>query len=345
MTLPHTPPARQYSASDLARDTLSDKWDAAKREAEYVSWMYAAHPDERIRKWGARIASCASLITYEWMPPRDGGRWRRRLVSTRLCRVRTCPICRWRRSLQLQADTLDTVRRLTADGSLRPVLLTLTVRNPELSELRDTLKAMTRAWSKLTRRIVWRGVAGWVRSIEITPGTISGHAHPHLHALLLVDESWTVEQMDRQLWSAEWRDVAALNYEPVVDIRPITSDGGVIEALKYSVKPGDGSLDPQWLPAVALAMDRVRLYACGGVISVAEPVSEEEYETREAGHEVDAPPAVPGHPHIRHGVQILYGWESSRRAYRRQSCIVYHPRHRVPPPYLRCAGVLLLRWR
>lgn len=324
MTISHKTPSRQYT-SELTRDTLSEKWDSAKREAEMVSWMYAAHSNEKVKKWSARISSCASLISYEWTPPKNGGRWHRRLVSTRLCRVRTCPICRWRRSMKLQADTLNTVRRLTEDH-LRPVLLTVTVKNPPLNELRDSLKTITTAWSKLTRRVSWRGVVGWVRSIEVTPGTIPGHAHPHLHALLLVDETWTPEQMEKTFWSAEWRDVAGLNYEPQVDIRPITSDGGVIECLKYAVKPGEGSLNPDWLPAVALAIDRVRMFATGGLISVKEPVSEEEYEKRQDGIEVEAPPVVSGHPTLRYGVQILYGWESSKRCYRRQSCVVYHQR-------------------
>ena len=313
-TLTHPPLASQSLAVDIG----SEKWDSTKREASLVSFLYRGHADERVRKWGERIESCAQLLRFDWTKTREG--WRRKLVSARLCRVRTCPICRWRRSLQLQQKLLRQVSSLTERDGLRPVLLTLTIKNPRLDNLKASLKEITKAWSKLTRRVVFSGVAGWVRSIEITKGNVLGCAHPHLHALLLVDQS--LVGLDLAIWSQEWRDLLSLDYDPQCDIRPITSEGGVIETLKYAVKPGDGSLDPVWLPAVALAINRVRLYACGGVISVPEPVTEAEYLESEAGQECE-PPVIVGHPHLRHGVSILYAWQQSRQKYIRASAVVY----------------------
>lgn len=307
-------PARQQPVSDLDRDILSAQWDLVRREASSVAWMYSGHENEKVRRWGARISTCAQQLTYEWLRCSDK-QWRRRLRSARLCRVRTCPICRWRRSLKLKADTLDTVRSILHQRpTLRCVLLTLTVRNPQLTDLRDSLQLITRAWSKLTRRVVFRGVVGWIRSLEVTPGTIPGHAHPHLHALLLVDETWSAEdlRLSREIWCEEWREVCGLNYIPVCDVRPVASEGGIIEVLKYTVKPGDGSMDSSWLPAVALALDRVRVFAAGGLIRVSEPENEIEDELQ--GTVCDGPPFIPGVRSVGAGCQIMYRWSGKKYA-------------------------------
>lgn len=318
-TLPSQISPRQQSISDLDRDTLSARWDLVRREADLVAWMYKGHSNERVRKWGHRIGNCAQLLKYEWIKSVSDSQWRRRLVSARLCRVRTCPVCRWRRSLRLQADTLDVMRHITdTNPTLRCVLLTLTVRNPQLEDLKETLKEITRAWSKLTRRVIFNGVVGWIRSIEVTPGTVHGAAHPHLHALLLVDESFSASKLDRNEWAEEWQSCLGLNYLPVCDVRPITSEGGVLEVLKYTVKPGDGSLDSSWLPEVALALDRVRVFATGGIIKVTEPPDDEEEEDLK-GTVCDAPPIITGVKTIKYGCQIVYEW---KRGYRRKLVIV-----------------------
>ena len=53
--------------------------------------------------------------------------------------------------------------------SYRWVFLTLTVKNPPVTELRDTLKAMNSAWQRLAQTKRFKGVVkGFIRTTEVT---------------------------------------------------------------------------------------------------------------------------------------------------------------------------------
>ena len=55
--------------------------------------------------------------------------------------------------------------------SYRWVFLTLTVKNPPVTELRDTLKAMNSAWQRLAQTKRFKGVVkGFIRTTEVTRG-------------------------------------------------------------------------------------------------------------------------------------------------------------------------------
>lgn len=328
MNFTQYPPGCQ---STLSHDTGSERWDEAKRDAEITAWLYRSHSSSKVRRWGERISGCGHSLTYSWEKGSEG--WSRRLKSARLCRVRTCPICQWRRSLRLQTDIQSRLDVIAVKSpELRPVMLTLTVRNCDLDGLRGTVKSMLHAWSKLTRRVSFSGVRGWIRSVEVTPGKMGpGFAHPHIHALLLVD-GWGEAELERDRWVAEWAAVLDIDYRPVVDIRPITSPAGIIEVLKYCVKTADYANDPDWLPSVALSLDRLRVFAAGGLIRVTEPDMEEDEERR--GEPVDGPPVVPGVRFVRDNLSIIYIWHSVRRRYVRCTHVV----DMLKPPPVRGSG-------
>ena len=71
-------------------------------------------------------------------------------------------------------------------------ILTLTVKNPPVTELRDTLKHMNDSWQRLIQTKRFKsGVAGFLRTTEVTRGNDADMmAHPHFHALLLVKPSY-----------------------------------------------------------------------------------------------------------------------------------------------------------
>ena len=70
--------------------------------------------------------------------------------------------------------------------SYRWVFLTLTVKNPPVTELRDTLKAMNSAWQRLAQTKRFKGVVkGFIRTTEVTRGKDGDMmAHPHFHAFI-----------------------------------------------------------------------------------------------------------------------------------------------------------------
>ena len=84
------------------------------------------------------------------------------------CRVRHCPVCQWRRSLLWRAVMFQQLPNIQERfPTHRWVFLTLTVKNPPVTELRDTLKHMNDSWKRLieTKRFK-SGVAGFCEQLK-----------------------------------------------------------------------------------------------------------------------------------------------------------------------------------
>ena len=298
-------------AADMPGD--GDRWTQARQMASIVAAAYRRDPSDRVRKWGERIDDCGRVLTIAY--DREGDSYRRQVVEARLCRVRTCPICAWRRAEKLAADLGQAVQRLCQPGGLVPLMLTLTVRNCHVSHLRETLQAMLKGWSLLRRRKVFQSlVVHWTRSIEVTRGRqhIPGDTHPHIHAIIMAhpDEAAALLCAD---WSSLWQDVMGLSYRPVCHIMPLDVQSRVVEALKYTVKPHDLTRHAVsgWLGAVALALDGVRVLACDEGLRLKEPTGDE----WAGGEIVDDLPQGIIPPPGRAPVSVTYHW--SGRAYYR----------------------------
>ena len=98
------------------------------------------------------------------------------------CRARLCPMCSWRRGLKLYG----TARKILNEAYNREpqgkaLLLTLTVRNCEASELKRVIQRMSRAFSLMFRDSVsFKGIVGWIRNTEITHD-IEMHITPDMY--------------------------------------------------------------------------------------------------------------------------------------------------------------------
>ena len=129
----------------------------------------------------------------------------------------------------------------------RWVFLTLTVKNPPVTELRDTLKHMNDSWQRLIQTKRFKsGVAGFFannRSHQGDDGDMM--AHPHFHALLLVKPSYFkgqgyIKQAD---WVEMWAKALRADYLPSVnesrkshfDEKGRKQLDKALETLKYSV--------------------------------------------------------------------------------------------------------------
>lgn len=255
---------------------LSDKdkpWDKRRSETDDVSSLYGQVGYERHVE---RLDSCSQMLLFAMTDP---GVFT--LENARFCRVRQCPTCQWRRQLMWKArfyKAQPEIERLYPKH--RWVMLTLTVRNCAIADLRSTLLHMNQSWKRLTVRKSFPAV-GFVRSTEVTRGE-DGSAHPHFHALLLVRASYFkgkgyLKQTD---WTEIWRQCCRLDYTPVVDVRAVKDlEGSAKEVLKYSVKPADLIADPHWLMELTKQLHKTRAVSVGGVLkdlfSDAEPTDDE----------------------------------------------------------------------
>ena len=164
----------------------------------------------------------------------------------------------------------------------RWVFLTLTVKNPPVTELRDTLKHMNDSWKRLieTKRFK-SGVAGFLRTTEVTRGNDGKMmAHPHFHALLLVKPSYfTINYIKQGDWVEMWAKALRADYLPSVNVKAVKAtldekgrkqlDKAICETLKYSVKPSDLALERDkgaWLHEMTKQVHKMRFIATGGVL-------------------------------------------------------------------------------
>jgi plasmid rolling circle replication initiator protein Rep len=241
------------------------------------------------QKQAKRMKDCADNLEFGWsLVSNETGETKFRLKYAKFCRVRHCPICQWRRALMWISRFFDAFPKIYAEyPEMRYIMLTVTVRNCEIAELRTTVDCMANAWNKLTKRKDYPA-QGFVRSLEVTRGK-DGSAHPHFHILLAVPPSYFGKNyLSKNDWAELWRSAMKLDYKPVCDVRivkerkekalvlegcnePQNDNKGhalmsaITETIKYTTKPADMVKDKAWLLEMVDQMRNVRAVSMGGI--------------------------------------------------------------------------------
>lgn len=260
----------------------SDKpWNVHKSESVKIAGIYASSA-AHARK-AERIRECSGLLEFGEVADPETGEVKLRLINARFCRVRYCPICQWRRSLLWRAKFYQALPGIIAQHpTARFLFLTLTVENCRVGELRETLQRMNQAWRRFVLRKEFSSVIGWVRTTEVTrEKERPDYAHPHFHVLLMVPASYFGRAyVKHAAWAEAWKGALRADYTPVVDVRTVkakkkTKAGeaetsslphdGLVETLKYSVKPSDMTEAPDWFITMTEQTHRLRFIATGGL--------------------------------------------------------------------------------
>ena len=243
-------------------------WDKHRRNADVISNYYRqggmdSHAD--------RVAFCSQLLEFKVVPKTDNGQKKLKLASARFCRVRNCPICQWRRSLRWKAKAYENLPKVLSDyPEGRWIFLTLTVRNCQLTDLRTTLDHLNKSFRRLTHLKCFPGI-GWIKSVEVTRGRDGKSAHPHLHCLILLKDSYYKEDyLSKSDWIALWKQSLKVDYSPVLDVKAIRSEsspvGLIAEILKYQCKESDLVASQEWFIVYQEQVNRTRAVAVGGVL-------------------------------------------------------------------------------
>ena len=265
----------RHQDSSLSDLSSRDKpWEVHRAQAQDVQAIYGeAREFERLAE---RIGKCSGVLRFSEAHDPETGEARLKLKEAQFCRVRHCPVCQWRRSLMWQARFYQALSGLIeAHTGVRWLFLTLTVRNCPVDDLRATLKSLNASWGRLVKRPEFKPVQGWIRTTEVTQGK-DGSAHPHFHALLMVPKSYFQGKyyVKQARWVEVWQSCARLNYAPSVDVRAVHPRKGedgtqaiqqaAAETLKYAVKPGDMTTDPEWFMELTRQVHKLRFVATGG---------------------------------------------------------------------------------
>ena len=190
-----------------------------------------------------------------------------KLKTAYFCHVRFCPVCAWRRVKKWQKRLLEAKPLIESDFiKYRWIFLTLTVKNCDTTNLRETITHMNKGFVRLSQLKSFPA-KGWIKSIEVTKGKVNDKAHPHIHALLLVPPGYFKggKYLSQEQWQKLWRKSARLDYDPVIDVRAVKDrEGSLIETVKYMVKSSDLKSDEEWLAEITKQLFKTRAVSIGG---------------------------------------------------------------------------------
>jgi plasmid rolling circle replication initiator protein Rep len=276
--------------SDYATSKKDEKWDSHRESTQNIESIFKSGEEIHTKQAG-RMSQCSGSLSFGWSKADESGETKLKLKQARFCHVRSCPVCQWRRSMAWQARMFRALEPISKQfPTHRWLMLSLTVRNCEVSDLKATIKSMQSAFMRLRKRKDWPA-HGYIKSLEVTRGR-DGSAHPHFHILTLVPSGYFGHKnayITSFRWSELWMQSLRVDYLPVVDIRKVKSknpetphdvSSAVVEVLKYETKVADLEKHPDFLLELAKQLVRVRAVEVGGILKeylkTDEPDSDEE---------------------------------------------------------------------
>jgi len=248
-------------------------WDSHKAENQQMQKLLTGVEGDDIERIRERLKECGLWLIFNHTLPDERQRTFK-LYQASFCRVRTCPFCQWRRSLLYTARMLEAMPKIIESApTTRLIHLTLTVKNCDINDLRDTIGELNKAWHRMTmKKQVKQIVRGYVKSIEVTRSA-TGEAHPHIHALLLVPEYYfKVRQyyIKHESWVQLWKEALRLDYSPSISVQACRQAQGyekiIREVVKYATKPQDLLQDADWLVSYIRQVRNLRFFSTGGIV-------------------------------------------------------------------------------
>lgn len=285
------------NASQTIDQALSDyspkdaKWDTQRATVQHMSeFLFQV---QRFERWAERMDGCARTLGFGELVDMETGEIKPKLVNTFFCHCRHCQLCDGRKALVRMGRFRQQLPKIEQEHPrARWILLTLTVPNCPVKELRETLDRMNKAWQRLSQRKAFKPVLGWIRATEVTQDKKRpDFAHPHFHCLLLVPQSMFGKNYVKHAeWLQLWRDCYRDQSITSVDVRAIKGGAmrGAVETLKafnYSMKVDDLiNRTPEWILEYMEQVNHLRFMAAGGVLKDALKRLEDDPTTEEMLH-------------------------------------------------------------
>lgn len=260
-------------------------WRELKRLTRQLATLFRAMGRDDLAD---KALSCCTWLQY--LATLDG---RKQLHHINACKSRFCPICNRRKAKTMAVRLLKVLEKVRVDHKgTQLIFLTLTIRNCTGDKLRENLDLLTTAWVKLIRRRPFvRAVKGWFRAIEITYNEDEDTYHPHIHAILVVQNGYFKTAnglyLTQPTWEKMWRESLQVDYDPRVDIRSTygknksgkqvkKATAAALEAAKYATKDSDylneklpKAKAAEILSVYVAALHRKRMTAMGGWVKEA----------------------------------------------------------------------------
>jgi plasmid rolling circle replication initiator protein Rep len=257
--------------------------------------QFYAHFDGRKQE---RCESCSRVVVFARLIHLENGEQKLEIREIHTCQLRFCSVCAWRRQLKFAKLTHDTLKIALEQMKIRFIFLTLTVKNPRLEDLNETVKHMQASFKRMAETKKFKTlIQGYCRVFEITKpkcASEQGNIHPHFHVLLAVKPSYFNNYKNSYLtkddYAEMWRKALRVDYTPVCDVRvikPKTKGGEVVkdttaaiaELVKYPLKDTDlKRFTWQEFKVLDEQMTRVRAINYGGILKEANKKDIDEIE-------------------------------------------------------------------
>ncbi len=253
---------KQPFLTDLLVDDESTKGKTAKKKTNFDDRKaYSVKASEILatgnivqQKQAKRMLTCSELLQFGFYCDSEGFAkppFKLKLKDARFCRAPSCPICQQRRSMKWTARLFDVFPLIHKDYSdMRYAMMTLTVQNCRVSELRETKKQMNQALDRMVKRKSFPAL-GYICSFEVSKekdlydkktGKLirkarKDYCHPHFHILLALPPSYFGRNyIKKDGWAVMWQSALKVDYKPVVDIR-------MVKAKELDDSSGSESMD------------------------------------------------------------------------------------------------------
>lgn len=263
-------PSNNSNADPLSLSEISPRdkpWDVHRFESDQISNNYKGSEFER---YSERINDCSQFLGFSLVPDAHQGSYQLKLKTARFCRVRTCMVCSWRRSLMYKARAYKALPRVIQDyPNARYLFVTLTLKNCAIENLRDSIFCLNKGFRRLSKLKHFPAL-GYIKTVEVTRGK-QGDAHPHLHILMMVKSNYFGRNyINKKQWCSWWKRSLGVDYTPVIDVQAIKAKdsplGLLAEVVKYQTKPNDLIFsDRQWFLEYTRQIHRTKAFSLGGV--------------------------------------------------------------------------------
>ena len=213
--------------------------------------IYFKFYDTGFKNEAKKIKQCGNYLEFVLKEHQITKDTKKKLAGANFCKNRFCPMCNWRRVRNITGQLKDAFSVIQEKQKVATLFLTLTVSNPDVKDLKETIAKMNKSFKKMSETKAFNNaVLGYFKSVEILGDkTPKGQAHPHFHILLIVKESYfkKSDYLNKSQWTEMWKNALGVDYIPVVDVRRIKSknenfsdtDSAIIETAKYAVKHTD----------------------------------------------------------------------------------------------------------
>lgn len=254
---------RDLHQSHLSKISPSDsRFDDHKANAQEMAELYATDTGDGylgfmsgtrpvlFSTYASKMSTCGYWLRFV---KGDEGI---KLIDARFCKTPNCPMCQWRRSLKWRAKFLQILPEVQAQfPSHKWLFLTLTIKNCEIDDLKQTIKRLNTAFNRLTKLSKFPMV-GYVKAVEVTrtwdcydafTGDFLGRhgtkwlyqhqkdhntairleptteVHPHLHIVGLVPSTYFkgTHYLSHSKWREMWRKSLRIDYDPMVNIKVV----------------------------------------------------------------------------------------------------------------------------